>query len=476
MAMGTLAKRKPPAHLRELVDRVVEAVGDPRYKPLKDMWTRHNRLQKTRKTPVFVCLKKGSGRSANPVTWSELIPPETRVSTDPLEREIELQLRQKLYKHDHIPDDDVLVPTVWIRAVPPRDRTAGGDRHDSGGDAAGRVLSTGPSVDAEGKGAARLWGLPFRERRTDDPGGAYAVDPVVTSEADVDLLHPPQFEIDEPATRSLVERAQELVDGRLPVKVKTDEVGWSPTETMVSLMGMEAVLYGVIDRPQFIHRIMDFITDGTIAYHRQREEAGAFEPDETWGYRVPYEALPRHAETKQLAFGWMHIGAQSMCGLSPAMYEEFVQPYHARMTEAVAGHRRFLSPSKDRRPSKYHAKMTEAVGAHRVYYHGCEDLTEKIGIIGRLPYLRRFHVSAWTNLEEVARRLGSQFVFEVCTHPDTLHVHSREEMRKDVDRIMEIAGGCAIDIVLGEIETVFGEPSVLRTWTEVAQERVARYD
>ena len=450
MAFNAFAKRKPPVHFRELVDRVVEAAADPRYEPLKDMWTRHNRLQKTRKTPVLVCLKKGSGRSANPVTWSELIPPETRISTDPLEREVELQLRQKLYKHDHIPDDDVLVPTVWIRAVPPRDHSQNGNGHTSRENAAARVLSTGSSVHAEGKGAARLWGLPFRERRTNDPGGAYAVDPVVTSEADLNLLHPPRFEIDKEATHFLVERATELVDDRVPVKVKTDEVAWSPTETMVSLMGMEAVLYGVIDRPEFIHRIMDFITDGTIAYHRQRENAGAVDPEETWGYRVPYETLPSDADTNRLAFGWAHIGAQSMCGLSAAMYEDFVQPYHVRMTNTI--------------------------GEHRVYYHGCEDLTEKIGIIKQLPYLRRFHVSAWTNLEEVVRQLGSDFVFEVCTHPDTLHVQSPEQMRRDMERIMEVAGDCVIDIVLGEIETVFGEPSVLRTWTEVAQEVVARYD
>ena len=48
-------------------------------------------------------------------------------------------------------------------------------------------------------------------------------------------------------------------------------------------------------------------------------------------------------------------------------------------------------------------------------------------------------------------------------------------MRKDVRRIMEVAGDCIIDINLGEIETVFGNPSVLNTWARVAQDVVADY-
>lgn len=40
---------------------------------------------------------------------------------------------------------------------------------------------------------------------------------------------------------------------------------------------------------------------------------------------------------------------------------------------------------------------------------------------------------------------------------------------------MEVAGEFIIDINLGKIETVFGNPSVLRTWAQVAQEVVAEH-
>ena len=264
-------------HLLRLVDRVVEAAADPVYEQRKHMWTRHNRLEKVGKTPVFVCLKRGSGRAANPVAWSEVLAPESRVSTDPLEREIELQLLQKLFKHEQVPDDDVLLPTVWLRAIPLSSRNDG---------STSRIRPTGPSVDSDGQESAGLWGLPFKTRTTADPGGAYAVDPVVSTEADLEKLHRPRYAINEAATRSLQARALDLVDGRVPVKIKTDEVGFSPTEVMISLMGMEAVLYAVIERPEFVHRLMELVTQGMIAYHLEREAARAVDPEETWGYRV----------------------------------------------------------------------------------------------------------------------------------------------------------------------------------------------
>jgi hypothetical protein len=204
-------------------------------------------------------------------------------------------------------------------------------------------------------------------------------------------------------------------------------------------------LYGVIDRPEFIHRVMDFVTDGTVSYHRQREAAGVLDPEETWGFRTHYEELPPGADARKLESCWAYISAQSLCSISPAMFEEFLQPYHARLAETR--------------------------GPGRVYYHGCEDLTAKIPIIRNLPNLRRFHVSAWTNVEEAVKQLGRDFVLEVCVHTaDTMAVHTADQMRAELERIMSIAGDCIIDINITDVETLFGREGTLTTWAEVAQE------
>ena len=434
---------RTPAHIQELVERVEEAVADPKYGPRKEMWTRHNRLEKQPKIPVSIFLHGGYT-----FTWHELIPPDNLVSQEPLERAIELQLRQKLYRHEHIPDDDVLLPTVWVRAARPQ---SGGRESSSLGELASNVNPVfRQDADEHGMEDTRLWGLPFRRRRTGDAGGAYKVDPVVTSAADMASLHHPAYEVDAERTRIVLERVTEMVDGRLPVKVETDELGASPSETVVDLMGIEAILYGVVDDPDFIHRMMDFVTVGYIEYHRQREASGQIDAEESWKYRIHYEALPSDADPHKLGQSWAYVSAQGLNGFSPAMYDEFLQPYHARLAEVL--------------------------GDKRVYYHGCEDLTRKLPIIRNLPGLRRMHVSPWTDLEAVVDQLGLDFVLETHAHPaETVLVHTPDQMRENLERIVSIAGDSVVDINLSDVETVNGNPSVLTTWAQIAQEVTARH-
>ena len=435
-------KAKRPGHITALVERVVEAAADSKYAQRKNMYTRHNRLEKVGKAPVSVHLHRGY----RPV-WQELIPPDTLVSKDPFERDIELQLRQKLYKHDNIPDDEVMLPTIWVAPARPRVSSVGA--HVAATDKSATLNER--TYGALSRGETRLWGLPFLVRRPEAVGGAYKVEPVVKAEADMASLHWPKYEVDEEATRVLVEQATSLVDGKLPVKIAGDELGASPSETMVSLMGIEAVLYGVIDNPQFIHHMMNFITEGYIAYHKSREAAGAVDAEETWGFRTHYETLPPDTSPHKLASCWWYISAQSLSGFSPRMFAEFLQPYHARLAAAFSD--------------------------HRVYYHGCEDLSKKIPIIRQLPNLRRFHVSAWTDLETAVRDLGRDFVLEThIAYGEALYVQqTRQKMCEAVDRIMRIAGDCIIDVNLADIETVQGDPSVLTRWALAAQEATSRY-
>jgi hypothetical protein len=192
------SKNGPPEHFLELIERVEEAAADPIYAKRKEMYTRHNRLGKVAKVPVGVHLHKGYR-----VVWQELIPPDTMISQDPLERDIELQLRQKLYRHDHIPDDEVLLPTVWLNPVRPTvSENAEGSVSVQSSSGRGPAIEKGvQTYGALSKGEARLWGLPFQVQQTGHRGGAYKVEPVVTTEADMARLHHPRYEVDEEATR-----------------------------------------------------------------------------------------------------------------------------------------------------------------------------------------------------------------------------------------------------------------------------------
>lgn len=430
--------------LTGLVEQVLEACAHPRYEDLKEMWTRHNRLEKVAKVPVSIHLHGGY-----PVIWQELIPADQIVCKDPLAKAIELQLRQKLYRHNHIPDDNVLLPTIWLNPVKPS---------ASVGDTFQEVRATGGHEISAAEGAehsgltemAQLWGMPFKITETNSAGGAYKVEPVIHTEADMADLRHASYVIDEQATQELIDKATELVKGLLPVKIASDEVRASPSETVVSLMGMDAILYGVYDHPELLHKMMDFITDGTIAYQRSREAAGAVDAEESWSYRTHFEYLPDGADPGALENHWTYVSAQSLCGLSPAMYEEFLQPYHERMTAVL--------------------------GQDRVYYHGCEDLTPKYSIIRKLPNLRRFHISAWSNLEVAVDQLAGEFVLESNVHgPDTWSSQGPTEMRQSLERIMDVAGKAVTDINVTDVETSFGDPTKLTQWAQIAQEVTQSY-
>jgi len=397
-----------PTLLRDLAAQVAEACASPRYSRLKALWTRHNRLEKVDKIPVSVHLHRGYT-----ATWRELIPPEQLQSVEPLARNLELQLRQKLFRHREIPDDDVLLPTLWLEPVRP-------------------------------EGEERLWGVPLRRAVPSDPKGAYTFLPIVRDEADLAQLHPPRFEIDLPATGRLLERAQGMVGGRLPVKLWTDQIRESPGERLIDFLGWDGFLYGLVERPALIHAMMEFLTEGMRHYQQDRERQGAVDAEASWLWRVHYEALPPDEPLDRLRSCWGYIAAQATGTISPAMYAEFIHPYNLRMVELF--------------------------GPARIYYHGCEDLTPKLDIIATLPGLRRFDVGAWTDLAACVEKFERRVVLEVQVHPgDTLLVHDPAEMRRTLERIVSIAGDCIYDINLSDIETVNGNPRVLGEWARLAQ-------
>jgi hypothetical protein len=93
-----------------------------------------------------------------------------------------------------------------------------------------------------------------------------------------------------------------------------------------------------------------------------------------------------------------------------------------------------------------------------------------------LSNLRRFHVSPWTDLETAVEQLGKDLVLEVhMAYADVLYVLTPEQIRDRLQEIMNIAGDCVIDINMGDIETVKGNPDVLTNWARVAQEVTGRY-
>lgn len=394
----------PDSVLLDLVQQVLTIADSAEHLRRRDLWVQFHALRPP-KTLVHYAMYQ--------YVWErEIVHAQQFRHQGGLARVIEGQLRAKLWKAQNIPDDEPLLPTIWLTTP-----------HPSGND--------------------RLWGAPLLEARTVDRG-AYKPIPPLQEECDLDKLHYPPYEELPDEKRALYERAQELTGGLLPIKFRSDELHYGPFEWAVRLRGMDSLLYDVVDRPRFVHRLMDFITEGMIRYHRARESAGAVEAEESWAIHMIYDQVPT-GKQHLLSHTWAYIHAQSAASLSPRMYAEFVQPYNARLASLFG----------------------------KVYYHGCEDLSAKAGIIKHLPNLRLFHVSPWTPVEQVVKELGSSFALEVHSHPTkVLFEFSPEEMREELQRRHEAASEVAHILKLCDVETVGGNWERLKMWVETAQEVV----
>jgi hypothetical protein len=394
----------PDTVLTELAHQVCEIADSEEHRARRRLWADLHALRPPR---ALVSYAMYTG------VWErEIAPPGIFRHATGLARQIETQLRARLWKAAHIPDDEPLLPTIWLWMPHP------------------------PGDD-------RLWGVSLPSRRTDASGSYKPIPPIIETN-DLDRLHAPPYEEDAVAKRALEERARELLGDLLPVKFHSDELHFGPFEWAVRLRGMDSLLYDVYDRPAFVHRLMAFITEGMAAYHCAREAAGAVDAEASWGFHMYYDELPPGAGHR-LKDCWAYVHAQSSASFSPKMYAEFVQPYNVRIASLFG----------------------------KVYYHGCEDLSGKCAIIRDLPNLRLFHVSPWTPVEPVVACLSDRFALEVHSHPtNVLFTFSPAQMREEIRARHRGTEGAPHVLKLCDVETVGGSADRLRRWAETAREVV----
>jgi hypothetical protein len=382
----------------------------------KVSWIEHNNLESKGNVLINVHLWKMNDHHI----WYDLVPDEQVKSTEKLERMVETQLRRKLFKFTQLDDDDVIVPTIWVAPVM-KDNTP-------------------------------MFGVAQRLEKPGEAHGAYKYKTALKSIEDLHKLTKPVLEIDTAKTNEIIDTIKKITDNKLPVKVVTPSLQAAPFELFAKLRDMGDFLYDFIDQPEFIHEAMEFFTDCIIKDHMRIDKKQGIEgldPEVTWDCRVHYDRIEDKDNFYSLKNSWTKIQAQSASLISPKMYEEFIQPYNAKVASIFG----------------------------KVYYHGCEDLTEKAEIIKNLPNLRRFHISPWSNIEKILDKLQKQFVYEVCVHTaNHLLVYEDKQLYEDMYRLASICKerGVTADINISDIENINHDAQKLIRWSEIAREAVSK--
>jgi hypothetical protein len=397
--------------LRELAGRVAEIAAKPIQDERRELWRRHNSLERTR--PLVIVL--------GAPFWQEVFPDDKLQCQDPLFRRHERALWQKVY-WDRLDDDTVIEPFVTVSAVP---ATLSGNE---------------------------CWGAPIRFIPSTESRGAGIYDPPIRTEEDIAKLRPQPHNIDEAASAERFRKVQDAVGDILSVHLDRGPAysGWHAdmSTDVARLVGLEQFMLYMIDRPGWLHRVQTIMRDAVLAQHQQAEENGDWRLFHHRNQAMCYSReLPRpgaHAAPVTRDRLWVFCASQETTLVSPAMFDEFILQYQI--------------------PILKHFGLAA--------YGCCEDLTRKIALLRKIPNLRRIAVTPWADVAKCAEEIGTDYVFSWRPSPAEMVCLGLDpgRVRSLTREGLEACRGCHVDITLKDVETVNGRFGDLIEWVRITRE------
>jgi hypothetical protein len=175
--------------------------------------------------------------------------------------------------------------------------------------------------------------------------------------------------------------AEELFDGIMPVRLRGHGIYYAPWDEISMLRGVEIILVDMIERPDFIHKIIGKFTEIGLSKYEQMEAQGLLDYNLpsihcTPPYTDELPAKDYDGGNTRLKDIWFRGMAQMFSTVSPAMHEEFDLQYMRRLMDRCG-----LS-----------------------YYGCCEQLDKKINLLKKIPNMRKIGVSPWSDVRSSAEQ------------------------------------------------------------------------
>ena len=396
--------------LRELGKQVAEIAALPVQQETIRLWKALNSLK-----PVRPMVMLGQ------VCWHEMnLNDELTLRTqDEFCRKLEADLRHTLYAWKHMRADMVVEPVVTVQKV---------------------ISGAGFGIEIE------------EERAVSDPANdvvGHLYHDQLQTEDDLQKIRLPDARLDEAETARRETMAHEIFDGVLAVEMQGLAPSFNAWDWVVQWRGAENVLMDLAERPDFMHRLFERVTQAALTLLDQAEERGLLVQRLsrihcTGAYtdELPAPGFdPKKPRTKDL---WTMGMAQIFSSVSPAMHKEFDLDYAVRFYERFG----------------------------LVYYGCCEPLHTKLDMVKKIPHLRKISMSPWVDVEKGAEGIGRDFVFSRKPSPAFLAGSSLEPgvVEEDLCDVRDRCArhGCPVEFILKDISTVGYQPQRLWEWEKIA--------
>lgn len=405
------------AYLKDLAKQQKELADSSLSREQTALWYDHNELKAPR--PV-ISVEEGH-------YWREIFP--ELMCTDPLAREMEFQLQNKIQRVKYIGDDR---PTPGFYQI--------------------NFTHCGPLC-----GLGEQMVRATQNGASDGVHGYHIIPQIEVIEEDFHKLKPTEFTDPWPELLEKKAAVEDVIGQYLPVKFWNAQNSWgpSPMRYVIAFMGMENAYIAMKEEPDWFHRLMEFITEDFIHIYRYQEKNGLLALNNGYDYTGSgnwcfSRELPRKDFTGYVRTvdQWGHLNAEDASGISPADFREFILPYQLRLAREFG----------------------------LVYYGCCEDVSRFWDDgIDRIPNVRKLSISPWCDEAKMGERLAGTSVIYSRKCRDVRYLGTTrdfdaEGFRANIRETVEKARGCKMEFIFRDIMSLKGNNEKIKEAVRIVRE------
>jgi hypothetical protein len=275
---------------------------------------------------------------------------------------------------------------------------------------------------------------------------------------DIDKIKMPEVTANADETERRRTLLGELLADVAPVRVSGIHHLWfTPWDILIRLVDMQSIMMDLIERPDFVEAMVSRFVDARMHELDQYEDQGLLDAGAgnlrvgsggygyVTGLPAPDEGPADGLRCDRL---WGCGNAQIFSEISPDMHWQFSLKHEMRWLERWG----------------------------LTYYGCCEPLHLKVGILDRIPNLRKISVSPWFDIARGLENGAGKYVLSVKPNPAVFAEESfnADHARADIVKLLDQAAGCSVELVMKDISTVQGDPSRLQRWGEIAMDEVEK--